>query len=95
MLVSFHHVGICEEGQDALVTRYLDIVYERERLLLEFLAEPRTLAEIIKKRIIYRKDYPDVMWVDAVEKNSMLLHLQKLIQEGRIARDEEHYWRCE
>jgi hydroxyacylglutathione hydrolase len=95
VLVSFHHVGICEEGQDALVTRYLGTVYERERLLLDFLAEPRTLAEIIRKRIVYRKDYPEVAWVDAVERNSMSLHLRKLIREGRIARDEERYWRCE
>jgi len=95
VLVSFHHVGICEEGQDALVTRYLDIVYKRERLLLDFLATPRTLEEIIKKRIIYRKDYPEVMWVDAVEKNSMLLHLQKLMQEGRVTQYEDCYWRCQ
>jgi glyoxylase-like metal-dependent hydrolase (beta-lactamase superfamily II) len=92
-LVSFHHVGICETNQAALVTRYLDIVYEREQLLLEFLAEPRTLEEVVKKRIIYRKDYADVVWVDAVERNSMRLHLQKLVDEGRIAVTDGHYLR--
>jgi hydroxyacylglutathione hydrolase len=91
-LVSFHEVGICEENQDTLVSRYLDVVYEREKLLLDFLAMPRTLAEIVKRRIIYRKEY-DIAWIDAVEKNSMLLHLQKLITEGRVTFDGERYCR--
>jgi len=91
-LVSFHEAGICEKNQYEVVTRYLDVVYEREKLLLNFLAAPRTLAEIIKRRIIYRKDY-DSVWIDAVEKNSMLLHLRKLMQEGRVKWDGERYLR--
>jgi len=90
-LVSFHHVGICEKDQAAIVQSYLDIVYEREQMLLEFLAQPRTLTEIIKKRIVYRKDYNNVVWIDAVEKNSMQFHLQKLIQEGRVVQEGERY----
>ena len=90
-LVSFHHVGICEKDQEAVVQRYLDIVYEREELLLEFLAHPRTLTDIIKKRIVYRKDYDNVVWIDAVEKNSMQFHLGKLIQEERVIQDGELY----
>jgi len=92
-LVSFHEVGICEENQYEVVTRYLDVAYERERLLFDFLVEPRTLEEIIKKRIVYRKDYNTVVWVDAVEKNSMRLHLQKLMQEGKVVWDGERYTR--
>ncbi len=91
-LVSFHEAGICEKNQYEVVTRYLDVVYEGEKLLLDFLAAPRTLAEIIKRRIIYRKDY-DSVWIDAVEKNSMLLHLRKLMQEGRVKWDGERYLR--
>jgi len=60
-------------------------------LLLEFLAQPRTLTEIIKKRVVYRKDYDNVVWVDAVEKNSMQFHLRKLIQEGKVIRQGERY----
>jgi len=89
-LVSFHEAGICEEHHYEVVTRYLNVVYERERVLLDFLAIPRTLEEIIKKRIIYRKDY-DIVWIEAVEKNSMLLHLRKLMQEGAVEWDGERY----
>jgi glyoxylase-like metal-dependent hydrolase (beta-lactamase superfamily II) len=91
-LVSFHEVGVCEENQHAVVTQYLDIIYDREQHLLDFLAEPRTLEEIIKKRIVYRKDYPDVVWIDAVEKNSMALHLRLLMQEGRVGWNGERYY---
>jgi glyoxylase-like metal-dependent hydrolase (beta-lactamase superfamily II) len=91
-LVSFHEAGICQEDQSGVVTRYLAVVYEREKLLLDFLAAPRTLEEIIKRRIVYRKDY-DIVWIDAVEKNSMLLHLRKLMQEGRVEWDGQRYLR--
>jgi hydroxyacylglutathione hydrolase len=91
-LVSFHEAGICEEDQHTVVSQYLNVVYERERLLLEFLTVPRSLEEIIKRRIVYRKDY-DIVWIDAVEKNSMLLHLRKLMQEGRVTWDGERYLR--
>ncbi|MGE0827489.1 MAG: MBL fold metallo-hydrolase [Candidatus Binatia bacterium] len=92
-LVSFHQVGICQADQAMMVTQYLDVVYKREQLLWEFLAEPRTLEEIVKKRIVYRKDYDNVVWIDAVERNSMRLHLQKLLDEGRIVQDGELYCR--
>lgn len=92
-LVSFHEAGICEDNQHALVTQYLDIVYDRERRLLDFLSEPRTLDDVIKKRIVYKKDYPNVVWVDAVEKNSMLLHLDQLVREERVEWDGVYYVR--
>jgi glyoxylase-like metal-dependent hydrolase (beta-lactamase superfamily II) len=92
-LVSFHEVGVCEENQHAVVTQYRDIIYDREQRLLDFLATPRTLEEIIKKRIVYRKDYSNVVWIDAVEKNSMVLHLRQLMQEGRVDWDGERYAR--
>lgn len=92
-LVSFHEAGICEDNQHELVTQYVDVIYDRERRLLDFLSEPRTLDDVIKKRIVYKKDYPNVVWVDAVEKNSMLLHLDQLVREERVKWDGAHYVR--
>ena len=51
------------------------------------------MEEIIKKRIVYKKDYASVVWIDAVEKNSMSLHVRQLVQEGRIVWDGERYRR--
>lgn len=92
-LVSFHEAGVCQENQRELVTQYLEIIYDRERRLLDFLAKPRTLDDIIKKRIVYKKDYSNVVWIDAVEKNSMALHLEQLLREGRIEWDGARYVR--
>ena len=92
-LVSFHEAGICEENQREVVTTYLNVIYAREQRLLDFLTDPRTLEEIIKKRIVYQKEYSNVVWVDAVEKNSMLLHLRQLMQEGRVEWDGARYVR--
>lgn len=92
-LISFHEAGICEDNHRAVVTQYLDIIYDRERQLLAFLAEPRTLDEIVKRRIVYRKDYSNVVWIDAVEKNSMALHLQLLLRDGRVEWDGARYVR--
>jgi glyoxylase-like metal-dependent hydrolase (beta-lactamase superfamily II) len=89
-LVSFHEAGVCAENHSEVVTQYLNVVYERERVLCDFLAVPRTLEEIIKRRIIYRKEY-DIVWIDAIEKNSMLLHLRKLMQEGVVEWDGKRY----
>ena len=61
------------------------------RRLLDFLTEPRTLEDVIKKRIVYKKDYHNVVWIDAVEKNSMLLHLDQLVREDRIEWDGARY----
>jgi hypothetical protein len=52
----------------------------------------RNALAYIKRRIVSRKDY-DIVWLDAVEKNSMVLHLRKLMQEGRVEWDGEHYLR--
>jgi glyoxylase-like metal-dependent hydrolase (beta-lactamase superfamily II) len=93
VLVSFHEAGICTENQHEIVTNYLNIIYDRERRLLDFLTEPRTLEEIIKRRIVYKKDYNHVIGIDAVEKNSMLLHLHQLMQQGCVEWDGEHYMR--
>jgi len=92
-LVSFHEAGICEENQREVVSTYLNVIYDREQRLLDFLAEPRTLEEIIKKRIVYKKDYENVIWIDAVEKNSMSLHLRHLIREGCVEWDGKQYVR--
>jgi glyoxylase-like metal-dependent hydrolase (beta-lactamase superfamily II) len=91
-LVSFHEAAIVEDDTEGALERYLGVIYERERTLLDFLAQPRTFSEIVKRRIIFRKDY-DLIWIDSVEKNSMRLHLDKLMAEGTIEFDGRRYLR--
>jgi len=89
-LVSFHEAAIVEDDAEGALQRYLGVIYQRERTLLDFLSKPRTFQEVIQRRIIFRKDY-DLIWIDSVEKNSMKLHLDKLMADGTIEFDGKRY----
>ena len=83
--VTFHHVGILE-GRDAFVERldrFAAVIASREERLLAFLAEPRTIGEIVAHRFVYRPQDP-VPFADAVELRSMSLHLDRLTAAGRV-----------
>jgi glyoxylase-like metal-dependent hydrolase (beta-lactamase superfamily II) len=41
-LVSFHEAAIVEDDPAGALERYLGVIYERERMLLDFLSKPRT-----------------------------------------------------
>jgi hypothetical protein len=46
----------------------------------------------IRTAIQFSKNY-DVIWIDAAERNPMLLHLRKLMREGKVQWDGERYYR--
>jgi glyoxylase-like metal-dependent hydrolase (beta-lactamase superfamily II) len=82
---TFHHVGVIE-GRDAFVARldrYAAVIAERERRLLAYLAEPRSLDEIAAHRFVYRPQAP-VPFAEAVERRSMAQHVVRLVRDGRV-----------
>jgi len=82
---TFHHVGVLED-RGAFVERldrFAAVVGRREAALLEFLAEPRAMAEIVAHRFVYRPQ-DAVAYADAVERRSMSQHLARLIAAGRV-----------
>ena len=91
-LVSFHEAAIVKDDTQGAIDRYLAVIYQRERTLLDFLVQPRTFNEIVKRRIIFKKNY-DLIWIDSVEGNSMRLHLEKLMAEGSVEFDGQCYYR--
>ena len=84
--VTFHHKGIVE-GQREFVSQ-LDafgaVIEKREVRLLEFLAEPRTMGDIVEHRFIYRPGV-DVLFADAVERRSMGMHITRMLRNGSVA----------
>jgi glyoxylase-like metal-dependent hydrolase (beta-lactamase superfamily II) len=82
---TFHHIGVLA-GRDAFLER-LDIfeakIADREQRLLEYLAEPHTLAEIVAHRFVYRPKDP-VSFADGVERRSMSQHIDRLLRTGRL-----------
>jgi len=81
---TFHHVGVLE-GRDAFLERldrFTAVIADRERRLLEYLAEPHSMAEIAQHRFVYRPQDP-VPFAEAVERRSMSQHVSRLLQAGR------------
>ncbi len=92
---TFHHIGVLE-GRAAFVDRldrFRARIVEREQRLLEFLAEPHSLAEIVAHRFVYRPG-DAVAWADVAERRSMSLHLERLLAAGGVVETEAGRWRC-
>jgi len=92
---TFHHVGVIE-GQDAFrarLARFAAVIGEREARLLAFLREPRTLAEVVAHRFVYRPG-DAVPFADAVERRSMSQHLARLRRAGRVEETEPGRYRA-
>jgi glyoxylase-like metal-dependent hydrolase (beta-lactamase superfamily II) len=82
---TFHHVGVVE-GRDAYLeklARFSAVIADRERRLLEFLAEPHTLDDVVRHRFVYRPQ-DQVAFADGVERRSMSQHLTRLVRDGRV-----------
>jgi glyoxylase-like metal-dependent hydrolase (beta-lactamase superfamily II) len=86
---TFHHIGVIE-GKAPYVERldrFAAVIADRERRLLAYLAEPRTLDEIVAHRFVYRPQ-DQVMFADAVERRSSALHIARLARDGRVREPE-------
>jgi glyoxylase-like metal-dependent hydrolase (beta-lactamase superfamily II) len=82
---TFHHVGVIE-GRSAYLERldrFTSVIADRERRLLDYLAEPRTLDHIVEHRFVYRPQ-DQVLFADGVERRSMSLHLARLVRDGGV-----------
>jgi glyoxylase-like metal-dependent hydrolase (beta-lactamase superfamily II) len=91
---TFHHVGVLD-GRDAFLERldrFEAVIADRERRLLEYLAEPHTLDEIAEHRFVYRPG-DAVAFATPVERWSMEQHIRRLIEQGAVAAVEADCYR--
>lgn len=82
---TFHHKGTID-GRDAfiaLLDDYEAVIAGRERALLEFLAEPHSMADIVEHRFVYRPGV-ELLWIDYVEERSMAQHLERLLADDTV-----------
>ncbi|MEJ2724544.1 MAG: MBL fold metallo-hydrolase [Deltaproteobacteria bacterium] len=86
-----HETGVFEEDPSHLWDEYLDVIRKRERKLLELLEEPRSFAQIVGARIIYRKPREPKAFYEFGERLLMRKHLEKLISEGAVMKKGEKY----
>jgi hydroxyacylglutathione hydrolase len=82
---TFHHIGVVD-GRDeylARLDRFAAVIGSREKRLLDFLAAPHTLEEVVAHRFVYRPG-DNVPWADSAERRSMSQHIERLIGQGRV-----------
>src|SRR5262249_12422560 len=86
---TFHHIGVLEDREEfvARLDRFRAVIVRREAALLEYLTEPRSLAEIVAHRFIYRP-HDAIAYADAVGRRSMSQHLARLLDAGRVEQPE-------
>jgi glyoxylase-like metal-dependent hydrolase (beta-lactamase superfamily II) len=92
---TFHHIGVLE-GREAFLERlerFAAVIADRERRLLEYLAEPHGLEDVVRHRFVYRPQDP-VAFADAVERRSMGLHLARLERSGAVEREGPDLYRA-
>jgi glyoxylase-like metal-dependent hydrolase (beta-lactamase superfamily II) len=82
--VTSHQAGIVREDITGAIRRYRGVLADRDRKLLDFLVEPRTLQEIADRCIVYGKPYPNIPWQPHAEKTMMGMHARLLEKQGRV-----------
>src|SRR5262245_6098300 len=91
--VSFHHVGVLTERAEFLakLDRFAGRIAERERALLEYLAAPRSLEDMIAHRFLY-PPHAQLAFIDAAERRTITQHLDRLCAQGRVRQCEDRRW---
>jgi glyoxylase-like metal-dependent hydrolase (beta-lactamase superfamily II) len=82
---TFHHIGVIE-GREAFrerLDRFTAVIGARERRLVEYLATPRTIDDVVAHRFVYRPG-DEVPYAESVERRSMSQHLERLIRDDRV-----------
>ena len=92
--VTFHHKGVVSGRSEflAALDQFAAVIGRREARLLAFLAEPRTLAEMVAHRIVY-KPGTALLFLDHVEQTSIEMHLTRLVREGAVVECEPDRFR--
>jgi glyoxylase-like metal-dependent hydrolase (beta-lactamase superfamily II) len=91
--VSFHHAGVITERAAFLakLDRFAARIGERERALLDFLAAPRSLDELVAHRFLYPAS-AQMSFIDAAERRTIRQHLDRLVAQGRVEQCESGRW---
>ena len=84
--VTFHHKGAIHSRAELLklLDDYEAVIARRERAMLAFLHEPRTLDDMVAHRFVYRL-HVQLLFADAVERRSAVLHLERLLHRQLVA----------
>jgi len=85
---SHHKAVITERAQFmADLARFASKIDERSAQLLSYLQAPQTLEELVNRRLLYPAGY-DVPFVPCAERHTIAMHLDELLAQGEIVKDD-------
>jgi glyoxylase-like metal-dependent hydrolase (beta-lactamase superfamily II) len=85
------HKGIIRDDIESKFEVFLEVIFQRERRILEFIERSRTLKEIIDRALIYGKfSEPREAYLQ-FESLMVKKHLEKLLREGRATYEQGKY----
>ncbi len=81
--VTFHHKGVIEGREDfvELLDGFHSVIGRRHAAMLDFLAEPHSIEEMVEHRFIYRP-HVEMAFVTSVERRSAEMHVARMIRHG-------------
>lgn len=93
--VTFHQRGVIEGREHflELLDAFASVIPRRHDAMLRFLAEPRTVDDMVEHRFIYRP-HVDLIFVPMVERRSAELHLQRMLRRGEAVEVEPGRYRA-
>lgn len=93
--VTFHHKGVIDghAAFAAAVDQYAAVFGRRRQSLLDLLATPATLEDLVEQGIVYRPGTRPALFGESVERHSIRRHLDRLLSEGAASTDGREYWR--
>ncbi|MCL4746958.1 MAG: MBL fold metallo-hydrolase [Burkholderiaceae bacterium] len=93
--VTSHHKGAITDRAkfDTLLAAFAARIDERaERLLASLPAGGISLAELVRGRLMYPADHDD-LWTDCAERRAITMHLDELLADARVVRDDDGRFR--
>lgn len=93
--VTSHHRGIYTDRERFLadLAAFAARIDDRERRLLALLREaPKTLEQLVERRLLYPQGFAGA-WVDDAEARTILQHLAELLDDGRVRMDGDGLYR--
>jgi len=91
--ITAHGEGIVQGGLAKKADEFLRVIEQRENALLDFLREPRSMEEIVKKWIIYKKPREPVKFYEFGERGMIMKHVDRLLKRGAIVFQDGRYER--
>jgi hydroxyacylglutathione hydrolase len=79
-----------EEAKTALA-RFKQVIFNREAELLQLLRKPRSISELVGRRLIYHKPLEPAFVYDHIEGQMIGKHLQRFLAAGLVRFTEDGY----